>query len=139
LVANISPTARPVNFDSIESLLPDLELGENRRDFLKIGRVSAAFPRVFKSHQPFVPPGDPRSCGFAERPSKNFDCSKPVAEGGVGSGMEEYQCLCPVRSGSPLPLPNAPAPPSLTAPVVELSGPVAQSCPSGSGRARCVL
>ena len=77
----------PINFSTIESLLPDLELGSIRHPatFHAIAGGYDNATRVFKSHQPYHSRDDWRTVGVGER--EQPDCSVFV-----GSGVEQYQC-----------------------------------------------
>jgi hypothetical protein len=80
-----------VDFNTIEMLIPDLELGDNRKNFLaNAGTANNREIRYFKSHQPYVSSTSPTVAGFSERPSSSFSCIDAV-----GPGMEEHQCNCP--------------------------------------------
>ena len=63
--------SKQLDLQSIESLVPDLEYGPNRRDF-----NTHQTPRIFKSHQPFVTNATP-------------PCDVSVGE------MDAYACACP--------------------------------------------
>lgn len=76
-----------VNFNTIESIIPDLEFGDNRKHFDSLARIYGDI-RLFKSHQPFHSnPKGPSDGTFSSPPPNCNDL--------IGEGMEKSQCLCP--------------------------------------------
>ena len=88
-------TVTGLNFDNIESLVPDLEWGDNRRDFAKFQAIEGIGGglRVFKTHQPFVEASNPAVSGLSEN-YQLFD-ELPRCDVEIGPGMEQSQCRCP--------------------------------------------
>ena len=77
----------PLSFEAAEALVPDLELGPNRRRFAPPRTRVAFWPRVYKSHQPYLA----HAVGTAEHQARG---GRPC---GALKNVESFQCLCPRR------------------------------------------
>ena len=75
----------PLSFEAAEALIPDLELGPNRRRFAPPRTRAAFWPRVYKSHQPYLA----HPVGTAEHQARG---GRPC---GALKNVESFQCLCP--------------------------------------------
>ena len=75
----------PLSFEAAEALVPDLELGPNRRRFAPPRTRAAFWPRVYKSHQPYLA----HPVGTAEHQARG---GRPC---GALKNVESFQCLCP--------------------------------------------
>ena len=81
-----------INFNNIETYVPDLEYGDNRKRFQRFEGTPPL--RLFKSHQPYLPGDSEMVLGASEKGSFWWD-KLPKCDEKIGGGMEETQCLCP--------------------------------------------